>query len=266
MRDDERGDTQDLEGRGGEGCVDAEIQVQGQGSSVDNDDGEEDDAALHLDELVFDEDGELDEEAAEAYREVLIECFIASKEAEELAEHGIVPGAWAEMFLRYAMDYPGVTAATMSAEDVREVVFDLFPRKVSCDAEQAPDIVLELRAFFAFLGRALGLVNIAGCQKVLAGDAETRLRRALSNPANFGMAKGFFMTGRAMGFDVTTEEGMAQWMAAYNASPQSHGLAPGLGASLAAPTPSGSPARNRPDRGAKRKKRRMQKASRRKNR
>jgi hypothetical protein len=44
------------------------------------------------------------------------------------------------MMMEYAINYPGVTPPEMSLADFNEVVFELFPRKVSTEAESAPAI------------------------------------------------------------------------------------------------------------------------------
>lgn len=46
----------------------------------------------------------------------------------------------------------------------------------------------------------------------------------MGNPANFGIAKSFVMTGMERGFDMTSEEDINRWMATYNAE-----LAAGVG-------------------------------------
>lgn len=162
------------------------------------------------------EDGEYLEEAAIAYRERLMEVFAASEEAAELLEHE-VPIGWAETLMEYGMGYLGVTPAQMTAEDQNEVLFEIVPRKVSAEPGSAQEMVRELRAFWHFLGRVYALPNAAACARRLDDQAARRLEREMANPANFGMAKGFFMQGMARGFDMTTEEGLNAFMTTYNA-------------------------------------------------
>ncbi|HKB48456.1 MAG TPA: hypothetical protein VKC57_12210, partial [Ktedonobacterales bacterium] len=150
------------------------------------------------------------------YRERLMEVFAASAEAQELSDQDRVIG-WAETFMEYGLGYLGVTPADMTPEDVRAVLFDLFPRKVSAEPGSAQEIVGELRAFWHFLGRAFALPNAAACARVLDSKAARTLEQAMANPANFGMAKALVMQGAARGFDMTTEEGLNAWMTTYNA-------------------------------------------------
>jgi hypothetical protein len=121
----------------------------------------------------------------------------------------------------------------MSSGNLSEILFDLFPSKVSADAAKAPEIIRELQAFWKFLQREFHLENAAGCLKMLDDKAARRLEKEMSNPANFGMAKSFVMMGKARGFDMATEEGMNKWMVTYNAE-----LAQGTGPRIPLPAPS----------------------------
>jgi hypothetical protein len=164
----------------------------------------------------YDEEyGELDEEAFEQYVDHLMEEFAASPEAQPVIEqHGQV--SWAGTMMEYAMHYPGVTLPEMSVGDFEEVVFEIFPRKVSTEASSAGEIVAELRAFWDFLRRAYQLKNADKILAKLTPAAVPRLERELANPRNFGMAKSFFMQGQELGFDMTKQEGLDAFMNFYN--------------------------------------------------
>lgn len=164
---------------------------------------------------VFDEDGEWVDEAAEEYCNGLMTAFAESPEGQAFEEHYGDVG-WPHSFLHYGLNYLGSTPPEMSRRDVEEILFELFPRKVSVEAEAAGEIMAEMRAFWEFLGRQYELPNAAGILADLGRDAETRLKRELSDPSNFGMAKSFFTMGRDAGFDMTSEAGMAQFTLAYN--------------------------------------------------
>jgi hypothetical protein len=204
---------------------------------------------------LFDDDGEIDEEAAAQYVEDLEALFAASPEWKALHADEPEPG-WTGVMLHYAIDYQGVTPPDMTAGALHEVIFDLFPRKVSCSPGDAFAIVRELRAFWSFSGRELGLKNADQCRRVLGDGADTRLARELANPTNFGMAKSFFTVGEKLGFEMTSQEGINEWMAAYNAS---------LATGPIAPRPGGPHPRSPGDQ-ARRKKRKTERASRKKNR
>jgi hypothetical protein len=166
---------------------------------------------------IRDQHGEIDEERVENYINGVMNEFVASAEAQPVFDQ-YGSSDWPVLMMQYAIDYLGVTPHMMSLADFNEIVFDLFPRKVSTEPESAASIVAELRAFWSFLHRQYGLANAVPIAASLTGAAVKRLERELANPANFGMAKSFFMRGMAAGFDMTTQEGMNEFMAAYNSS------------------------------------------------
>jgi hypothetical protein len=136
------------------------------------------------------------------------------------------------------------------------VLFDLIPRKVMVSPDEARDMIREVRAFLAYLGREFELENVSDCLALVRGDAAiARLREALAEPRNWGMAKSLMMEGKDRGFDVSSKEGIEEWMAAHNAglsSPPRRTGATAIG--------------HRPRPAAGRGKRKLQKAARRKNR
>ena len=165
---------------------------------------------------VLDRDGLPREKIAHQYKEQLMELFEQSPEGQTLHDEDIESG-WASMMLDFGLDYLGKTPPQMSPDDLREILFDLFPRKVSAEADEAPDIIRELQLFWQFLQREFSLENAAACLKVLDNNAVRELKEEMSNPANFGMAKSFVMMGMTRGFDIASEEGINEWMATYNA-------------------------------------------------
>lgn len=167
---------------------------------------------------VYDEDDDRDEEAYNTFLEALGQAFVQAPEGQALLKTDPHAGCWAAMFLRYYFDYIGSSIADITAPDAREVLFELLPRKVSVEPDAAPEIVHELRAFLAFLGREFGLPHAGEIQALLDDQATLKLKNQLADPRNYGMAKSFFMAGQKAGFDMTTEEGSAAFMLTYNAS------------------------------------------------
>jgi len=165
---------------------------------------------------VNNKDGMPREKIAEQYKAQLSDLFAESPEGQALIDENIEP-AWTYMVIDFGVDYLSVTPATMSPDNLREILFSLFPRKVSAEADDAPEIIHELQYFWKFLEREFHLKNAAACLRVLDDKATNRLKEAMSNPANFGIAKSFVMMGHQQGFDMSTEEGMQSWMETYNA-------------------------------------------------
>lgn len=160
------------------------------------------------------DDDEIDHDAREALEDELLRRFAVSPEAKRQGEiHAC----------RFVMDlgagYFGHTIATLGAADLREVLFELTPRKVSIEASEAQCIVGELRTFYGFLKREFGLKQADACLRVLGKDAVKKLEAALSDSSNFGMAKSLFMAGADAGFDMQSEEGIEAWMQSIQGKP-----------------------------------------------
>ena len=171
-----------------------------------------------VDPDLFADGGELDEDAAEEYERELFRRFEASPEGQALVAAGTEIGS-VRSIINYGLQYQGVTPARMTPAQLEELLFDVIPRKVMCEPEEAGAIVEETAAFFQFLAREHGIAGALRCGKVVAGaGAVNRLRRALADPTMWGMAKSLVMEGKQQGYDVGSKEGLAAWFAAHNAS------------------------------------------------
>jgi len=140
---------------------------------------------------------------------------VQSPEGQALWNEGLEPG-WAAMMIDFGMNYLGVTLPQLTPDGLREILFDLVPRKVSTSADEAEEIVQEVQAFWTFPQRDFSLANAAACLKVLDEKAARELKKEWSNPANFGIAKSSVMI-MERGFDLSSEEGIDEWMETYNA-------------------------------------------------
>ncbi|MEZ4364378.1 MAG: hypothetical protein R3B48_29655, partial [Kofleriaceae bacterium] len=157
---------------------------------------------------------EFDAEARQPLEEELMRRFVASPEGKALTD---VQACHFVMDL--AADFLGATIATLHPEDLREVLFDLIPRKVSLDVSEASGIVEATRAFYAFLKREFALAQADACLQVLGGDAVKQLEAALSDTGNYDLAKALFMRGREAGFDMNSREGIEAWMRVMQSQP-----------------------------------------------
>ena len=220
----------------------------------DSDDGAapERDGAFDFGAVVRDRDGSLDDEWFDSFSDELALRFAASPEGQALA--GDI--GWIASFMGFGKDYHGVTVAKMTPGMLEEILFEIFPRKVSCEPEESGAIVSELRAFWTFLKREFALRHADACLAVLDDKAAAELEEELSNPENFGMAKSLFMAGKEAGFDMSSKAGMEGWMNAYN----------GLAELGRAPEVIARTTLSAPDKRAKKNKRKAERAGRRKNR
>ncbi len=189
-----------------------------------------------INQAVFDEQGTYLEGPALGYEEALMEQFTTSPEGQVITQKGTELG-WAGVMIHYAITYPGVTPATMTANDLEEVIYDLFPRKVITEEGDGAEIIHELRAFWHFLERVYQLPQAPQMRARLTPQAARRLEHELQKSANFGMAKSFVLMGKEAGFDMESPEGMQAWVQAYNAT-----VAPTM---AAASRLAGSPTRKR---------------------
>jgi len=156
-------------------------------------------------------------EKFEAFQQALLEKFAESPEGQERLKADPDMGFWAGQLMYYADQYEGAVLPKMTVGDVRTVVTDLFPGKISLlSPEQADDAIPELIAFWKYLKREFNLPQ-ANAVLTFLREVEPDFPGMMNDPSNFGMAKSFFMMGRAAGYDMTTKEGMNAFMAAYNA-------------------------------------------------
>lgn len=160
------------------------------------------------------DDGEMDGDARHALEDELLRRFATSPEAKDLDEvHAC------GLVMDFGANYYGHTIATLGAKDLRQLLFELIPRKVSIGASEAGFIVDEMRALYRFLKREFGLKKADACLRVLGPTAGKKLEAALSDASNFGMAKSLIMAGADAGFDMETKEGIEAWMQSIQGKP-----------------------------------------------
>lgn len=171
------------------------------------------DLMAELRELGDGDDG-LDEAARQELEDALVRRFSESPEGKSVSDTGVC-----HFVMGFAADYFGSTIATLQPAQLREIVFEIIPRKVSVPATAAGEMLDELRAFFSFLKREFAHAQADACLRVLAGDAVKRLTAALKDSSKFGMAKSLLMGGQDAGFDMTTREGVEAWMSTMQSLP-----------------------------------------------
>jgi hypothetical protein len=161
------------------------------------------------------ETSEYDDEALSVYMDTLMDLFAESPEGQAvIQQYGQI--SWTYTMMEYGVSYTGVLPPDMIPDDVAEIVFDVFPQKVSTDTESLPGIFAELRAFWQFLKREFNLENADECLQVLDKAGEDDFIKAMNDPSQYGMAKSMVMQGIARGYDMTNEQQMNEWMQIYN--------------------------------------------------
>jgi hypothetical protein len=161
-------------------------------------------------------DGEIDADAERAYYERASATFSKSSEAQQVIDRYGDLG-WFRMLLDFGLHYRYEIVDQMTVESVEEFVFEHVPRKVSTDSDSAASIVSELAMFWQYLERVYKLPQASSIVEWLGtGGLVARLEAALSDPSHFGMAKSLVMMGKRRGYDMTSETGLASFLAAYN--------------------------------------------------
>lgn len=138
-----------------------------------------------------DENGEVADQAGfDAWHQALFDRFAASPQG---AATGSVD--WLDLVCGFADGWFACTVLQLEPDEFAQIVWEVIPNKLSCDPEEAPAIVEELRAFWEWADQELGLPQAAACRGVLGPGAEDRLQAALGDRSNWGMAKSLFLGG-----------------------------------------------------------------------
>ena len=173
---------------------------------------------LHASILDSEYGEELDGERLEEYIHELMAEFGESPEAEAFMTKFDTSLSWPATYMHYAAQYFCATPATVTPAETAEILFEIFPRKVSVEPDAAQEIVAELRAFWQFLKRTRSLEKADTILDLLTDEDADRLEAELADPENFGMAKSIFTAGANAGFDMTNEADVNRFMLEYNAA------------------------------------------------
>jgi hypothetical protein len=163
----------------------------------------------------LEEDGAIDDvDRRQPLEDELVAAFRASPEGSAVSA---MEGH--RMVMQFAGDFLGASIATLEPAELREVLLEIIPRKVSVDPASAGAIIADCRAFYRFLKHAFGLALAEDCLRVLGPSTAKKLEQGLSDPANFGMAKSILMAGKEAGFDIHSKEGIEAWLREVQGKP-----------------------------------------------
>jgi hypothetical protein len=168
----------------------------------------------------IDDIAEFEEEEIYEYDEELLNLFIESPEGQAwLAQNEGGIGFWVGRLLDYGRTYSGGVLTELNDDDMDELLTDIFPRKVSLsEPEHADEALPELITFWEYIQREYKLPNAAAILGYLRSVKPADFRAWMNDPSRFGMGKSFFMQGQAAGFDMHTEEGLENFRQQFNAS------------------------------------------------
>lgn len=164
-----------------------------------------------------------DEERYEDFRDDLHELFLASPEAESIAdllmidEDGDTYAHWTEVFLDMLYGVIGRSLSFTNANDIRDVLYEAFPQNVVIDESNIPNLIRELKAFFEFVNRELEPYSGASCLKVFSQkNLISRLTKEFNDTTKFSPVKTIVVQALAEGVDVTDEASLEKFFIAYN--------------------------------------------------
>ncbi len=157
--------------------------------------------------FALEEEGSIaDQDLRRPLEDELCEIFAESPEGEALSELG-----GHRLLMELGARFIGASIATLEPWAVREIIFDIVPRRLAIDASRAGALLDDCRAFYRFLDRAYGLEQANACLQVLGPQADASLASALSARRSAGPTI-------EAGFDMQTKEGIEAWIRSVNAS------------------------------------------------
>jgi len=138
-------------------------------------------------------------------------CAALSAQQRELAEDIVLN------FTEFMYTDLGLTPEEWEVETLLECCLGVMPAKLSAEADYFAAIAPVLSAFLDFLEREELLFD-AGALAEAAREIERELVEAAADPANWGMAKTFFMAAKEAGVDPTDEDALNAFAESYNRS------------------------------------------------
>jgi hypothetical protein len=163
-----------------------------------------------------------------AYLQQAQEAFSKSSEGQ-LVSNNIGNLNWHRCLLDFGLVMHIEIVDTMSLETVQDFVLNHVPRVVTIEPEMAVELVWELAMFWQFLNREYKLPQAQEIFDWLTQDGLIgKVEAALGDESHFSIVKSMVMKGIRAGYDMTTTEGVNQFMLARHQS-----VADGLSDALA---------------------------------
>ena len=176
--------------------------------------------ATELSQRIF-AHGDFDEEAADFFIDRIGPAFHASSQGLEVIERCEEFGFYS-VFLDFAIHYRGESIEEMSPATMDDILLDVVPRKVSIGADRADALLFELVKFWEYLGSIHKLANAQAIIDYLNRPQVLKeFKECLSDSSNFGMAKSMFVAAAEAGIDVSTEDGMQEFVHLIENTPHS---------------------------------------------
>lgn len=120
--------------------------------------------------------------------------------------------AWASLLTEYAIAAHDALVHELSPSELGTLVFTTVPAEVTCAPEQATAVIAALRALLEQAAKSAQPARARQLLQGLPGDAEAQLRGRLGDPTTFGPEKALIMAGSWAGFDMSTDEGIDEFL------------------------------------------------------
>lgn len=124
-------------------------------------------------------------------------------------------GSWIEPLLYYSFESDIAPLPHMSAMDVRYLLEEIFPAKVSIEQDEAHEIIPEMIAFWQFVGSEFDKPDAKSILKYLQ-QVEKKYPKIIMDESKFGIGKTIVMAMIDEGMDFTDEKAMRAFIADYN--------------------------------------------------
>jgi len=168
----------------------------------------------------FDEDPDAEDEGSietrERHAHEVAARFVESPAAAALPETLRIDAAFiANGVLMYAVDYEGALPEELNERVLREVLLEIFPRKVSANPETFERIAPVTQALLKWLGGE-GLLPNAEALAEKVGHWGGQIVQNSQDPRRWGMAKGVVMQAKAEGVDPTDQAAFQRFVREMN--------------------------------------------------
>ncbi len=162
-------------------------------------------------ELVAPQQDRVDEVAATGPQQRRANALLEALESE-----GVEPDrlAWATLLTEYALREQDVLVQDLSSEDLEELMLVTVPADVTAAPEQAAAAVSALQTLLEHVAKSPEPARAAELLQALPADLATQLEARLGDPTAFGPEKTLIMAGTWAGYDMSTEDGVAEFLAA----------------------------------------------------
>ncbi|GMT49833.1 MAG: hypothetical protein IEMM0008_1372 [bacterium] len=120
-----------------------------------------------------------------------------------------------ELFIDFSYNYLGTRPEEISIDELDELLFELFPRKLSYETESLIETLEVIKAFFIFMGKEGYHPNGKNLAHFI-DENQSEIIKECENPDNFGVAKTIGSLAIKEGVDLNNENELSQFINEFN--------------------------------------------------